>query len=243
MRTRPPEALTSPHSGHPGHTSRCVLFLPFFCLAPALLLVCRQCEPCGCSSRNGTGHHSAESLTDNTHQPSWRVTHGSVRLPDGQRFHSDNTVAGVRSIFLLTHGQVTRGPLLPYPVVVRRFPSCTSTSNSSRHPTENQGRLRRPRYPFLNGGDCRAPGQNLPKNIIDVIGLDIHHFTRTVTENKELKIYIFKSCRTMCLRAGYASSGEGARGLRPLPHPLLQTSSVSASWKSRFAARRNKIRY
>ena len=28
-----------------------------------------------------------------------------------------------------------------------RFPSCASTSNSSRHLTENQGRLHRPRYP------------------------------------------------------------------------------------------------
>ena len=43
-RTRPPEALTSPHSGHSGHTSRCGLFLPFLCPVPALLLVCHQCE-------------------------------------------------------------------------------------------------------------------------------------------------------------------------------------------------------
>ncbi len=100
----------SPHSGHPGHTSRCVLFLPFFCPVPALLLVCRQCEPCGCSSRNGTGYHSAESLTDNMRQPSWRVMPGSVRCPGGQRFHSDDTVAGVRSIFPLTRGQVIRSP-------------------------------------------------------------------------------------------------------------------------------------
>lgn len=28
-----------------------------------------------------------------------------------------------------------------------------------------------------------------PNNIMDVIGLDIHNFTRTVTEDKELKIY------------------------------------------------------
>ena len=33
------------------------------------------------------------------------------------------------------------------------------------------------------------------------------------------------------------------QGLRPLPHPLLQTSNVSASWKSRFAVWRSKIRY
>ncbi len=33
------------------------------------------------------------------------------------------------------------------------------------------------------------------------------------------------------------------QGLPPLPHRLLQTSNVSASWKSRFAAWRNKIRY
>lgn len=82
----------------------------FFCPVPALLLVCRQCEPCGCSSRNGTGHHSAESLTGSTRQPSWRVMHGSVRHPVGQRFHSDDTVAGVRSIFPLTRGQVIRSP-------------------------------------------------------------------------------------------------------------------------------------
>lgn len=30
-----------------------------------------------------------------------------------------------------------------------------------------------------------------PSNIIDGIGLDIHHFSRTVTENKELNIYQF----------------------------------------------------
>lgn len=82
----------------------------FFCPVPALLLVCRQCEPCGCSSRNGTGYHSAESLTDNMRQPSWRVMPGSVRCPGGQRFHSDDTVAGVRSIFPLTRGQVIRSP-------------------------------------------------------------------------------------------------------------------------------------
>ena len=109
-RTRPPVALMSPHSGHPGHTSRCVLFLPFFCPVSALLPVCRQCEPCGCSSRNGTGHHLAESLTGSTRQPSWRLMHGSVRHPVGQRFHSDDTVAGVRSIFPLTRGQVIRSP-------------------------------------------------------------------------------------------------------------------------------------
>lgn len=31
--------------------------------------------------------------------------------------------------------------------------------------------------------------------------------------------------------------------ITPLPHPLLQTSNVSASWKSKFAVWRNKIRY
>ena len=96
----------SPHSTHPGHTFRCVLFLPFFCPVPALLLVCRH----RCSSRNGTGHHSAESLTDSMRQPSWRVMHGSVRCPGRQRFHSDDTVAGIRSIFPLTRGQVIRSP-------------------------------------------------------------------------------------------------------------------------------------
>ncbi len=45
------------------------------------------------------------------------------------------------------------------------------------------------------------------------------------------------------LESWYASSGESARVLRPLPHPLLQTSNVSASWKSKFAVWRNKIRY
>ena len=109
-RTRPPEVLANRHSGHPGHTSRYILFSPSSCPVPALLLVCHQCEPCGCSSHNGTGHHSAASLTGSTRQPSWRVTHGSVRHPDGQRFHSDDTVAGVHSIFPLTRGQVTPGP-------------------------------------------------------------------------------------------------------------------------------------
>ncbi len=94
----------SPHSAHPGHTFRCVLFLPFFCPVPALLLVCRH----RCSSRNGTGHHSAASLTGSMCQPSWRVMHGSARRPDGQRFHSDGTVADVRSIFPLTRGQASR---------------------------------------------------------------------------------------------------------------------------------------
>ncbi len=78
---------------------------------PILLLVCRQCEPCGCSLHNGTGHHSPVSLTGSTRQPSWRVRPGSVRHPGGQRSHSDDTVAGVRSISPLTRGQVIRGPL------------------------------------------------------------------------------------------------------------------------------------
>lgn len=42
-------------------------------------------------------------------QHGWIVMHGSVRHPVGQRFHSDDTVAGVRSIFPLTRGQVIRG--------------------------------------------------------------------------------------------------------------------------------------
>src|SRR5699024_10127077 len=109
-RTRPPEVLANRHFGHPGHTSRYILFSPSSCPVPVLLLVCHQCEPCGCSSHNCTGHHSAESLTGSTHQPSWRVRHGSVRHPGGQRFHYDDTVAGVRSIFPLTRGQVTPGP-------------------------------------------------------------------------------------------------------------------------------------
>jgi transposase len=33
------------------------------------------------------------------------------------------------------------------------------------------------------------------------------------------------------------------QGLHPLRHPLLQTSNVSVSWKSRFAVWRSKIRY
>lgn len=84
---------------------------PCFRLFQAVPLpVCRQCEACGYSSHNGTGHHSAASLTGSTRQPSWRVMHGSVRHPVGQRFHSDDTVAGGRSIFPLTRGQVIRGP-------------------------------------------------------------------------------------------------------------------------------------
>ncbi len=77
---------------------------------PVPLPVCHQCEPCGCSLHNGTGHHSPVSLTGSTRQPSWRVRPGSVRHLGGQRFHSDDTVADVRSIFPLTRGQVIRGP-------------------------------------------------------------------------------------------------------------------------------------
>ena len=108
--TRPPEVLANRHSGHPGLTSRYILFSPSSCPMPALLLVCHQCEPCGYSSHDGTGHHSAASLTGSTRQSSWRVMPGSVRHPVGQRFHSDDTVAGVRSIFPLARGQVIRGP-------------------------------------------------------------------------------------------------------------------------------------
>ena len=109
-RTRPPEEMTNPHCDHPGHTSRCALFSSFSGPVPVPLPVCHQCEPCGCSLHNGTGHHSPVSLTGSTRQPSWRVRHGSVRHPGGQRFHSDDTVADVRSIFPLTRGQVIRGP-------------------------------------------------------------------------------------------------------------------------------------
>ncbi len=109
-RTRPLEEMTNPHCDHPGHTSRYALFSPFSDPVPVPLPVCHQCEPCGCSLHNGTGHHSPVSLTGSTRQPSWRVRPGSVRHPGGQRFHSDDTVADVRSIFPLTRGQVIRGP-------------------------------------------------------------------------------------------------------------------------------------
>lgn len=102
--------MTNPHCDHPGHTSRYALFSPFSDPVPVPLPVCHQCEPCGCSLHNGTGHHSPVSLTGSTRQPSWRVRPGSVRHPGGQRFHSDDTVADVRSIFPLTRGQVIRGP-------------------------------------------------------------------------------------------------------------------------------------
>ena len=107
-RTRPPEEMTNPHCDHPGHTSRCALFSSFSGPVPVPLPVCRQCEACGYSSHSGTGHHSAASLTGSMCQPSWRVMHGSARRPDGQRFHSDGTVADVRSIFPLTRGQASR---------------------------------------------------------------------------------------------------------------------------------------
>ena len=81
-RTRPPEVLANRHFGHPGHTSRYILFSPSSCPVPVLLLVYHQCEPCGCSSHNCTGHHSAESLTGSTHQPSWRVRHGTLAGKD-----------------------------------------------------------------------------------------------------------------------------------------------------------------
>lgn len=74
----------------------------FFCPVSALLLVCRQCEHCGCSSHSCIGHHLAEPSTGSTHQSSWRVIPSSVRHPDGQRFHSDGTAADIRSIFPLT---------------------------------------------------------------------------------------------------------------------------------------------
>ncbi len=106
-RTRPLEEMTNPHCDHPGHTSRYALFSPFSDPVPVPLPVCHQCEPCGCSLHNGTGHHSPVSLTGSTRQPSWRVRPGSVRHPGGQRFHSDDTVADVRSIFPLTRGQVS----------------------------------------------------------------------------------------------------------------------------------------
>ena len=86
------------------------LFSSFSGPVPVPLPVCSQCEARGYSSHDGTGHHSAASLTGSTRQPSWRVMHGSVRHPVGQRFHSDDTVAGIRSIFPLTRGQVIRGP-------------------------------------------------------------------------------------------------------------------------------------
>jgi len=67
--------MTNPHCDHPGHTSRYALFSPFSDPVPVPLPVCHQCEPCGYSSHNGTGHHSAASLTGSTRQPSWRVMH------------------------------------------------------------------------------------------------------------------------------------------------------------------------
>lgn len=68
-----------------------------------------------------------------------------------------NSLKGVSSVCCARSGQTSRNttgmascghrPTSPHPVVVRQFPSCASTLNSSRHPTENQGRLRCPRYP------------------------------------------------------------------------------------------------
>ncbi|VCY60535.1 hypothetical protein BANRA_05582 [Escherichia coli] len=81
---------------------------PFSDPVPVPLPVCHQCEPCGCSLHNGTGHHSPVSLTGSTRQPSWSKARLSS-TPGGQRFHSDDTVADVRSIFPLTRG-VIRGP-------------------------------------------------------------------------------------------------------------------------------------
>ncbi len=78
---------------------------------PVLLLVCHQCEPCGCSSHNCTGHHSAESLTGSTHQPSWRVRHGSVRHPLAGKDFTLTIQWQMFAVFSpLTRGQVTPGP-------------------------------------------------------------------------------------------------------------------------------------
>lgn len=85
-RTRPLEEMTNPHCDHPGHTSRYALFSPFSDPVPVALPVCHQCEPCGCSLHNGTGHHSPVSLTGSTRQPSWRVRPGSVRHLAGKDF-------------------------------------------------------------------------------------------------------------------------------------------------------------
>ncbi len=87
---------------------------------PVPLPVCRQCEACGYSSHNDTGHHSAASLTGSTRQPSWRVMHGSVRHPVGQRFHSDDTVAGVRSIFPVNTRASNPGPAIPRSIAAGR---------------------------------------------------------------------------------------------------------------------------
>ncbi len=57
--------------------------------------------------------HPAGPLTGNRHPPSWRAEPGSDPRPDGQRFRTGDTAAGVRSIWPLT-----RGPADP----ARRYP-------------------------------------------------------------------------------------------------------------------------
>ena len=109
-RTRPPEEMTNPHCDHPGHTSRYALFSPFLTRCQYLYRCVISVNLAGVHYITVQGHHSPVSLTGSTRQPSWRVRPGSVRHHGGQRFHSDDTVADVRSIFPLTRGQVIRGP-------------------------------------------------------------------------------------------------------------------------------------
>ena len=74
---------------------------------PVPLPVCHQCESCGCSLHNGTGHHSLASLTGSTRQPSWRVRPGSVDTSVSKDF-TDDTVADVRVFSANTRARVIR---------------------------------------------------------------------------------------------------------------------------------------
>lgn len=95
------------------HTSRYARFSSSFCPVQAPEPECHPYAVCGSPSRSGKGPHPAGPLTGNMHPPSWRAEPGSDPRPDGQRFRTGDTAAGVRSIWPLT-----RGPADP----ARRYP-------------------------------------------------------------------------------------------------------------------------
>jgi hypothetical protein len=95
------------------HTSRYARFSSSFCPAPARHRRCHPYAVCGSPSRSGKGPHPAGPLTGNRHPPSWRAEPGSDPRPDGQRFRTGDTAAGVRSIWPVNTRASRPGPAIP----------------------------------------------------------------------------------------------------------------------------------
>lgn len=68
-----------------------------------------------------------------------------------------------------------------------------------------------------------------PNNVMDVIGLDIHNFTRTVAEDGKLEIHTtYVSLPMILLKSPASQQGRWPTPYTPWLHVDMSTKSVSA---------------